>query len=83
MQKRFFRYGESLSIESLVVAFTDLKISSKIYEKLSDARAFDLVMKHFDTLRKNIDEYGCKIFKTKDYAVMQFLEIHREIYILL
>ncbi len=70
MQKRFFRYGESVSIESLVVAFTDLKISSKIYEKLGEARAFDLVMKHFDILRKNIDEYGCTIVKTKDYAVM-------------
>lgn len=66
MQKRFFRYGESVSIESLVVAFTDLKISSKIYEKLGEARAFDLVMKHFDILRKNIDEYGCTIVKTKD-----------------
>ncbi len=64
------RYGESVSIESLVVAFTDLKNSSKIYEKLGEARAFDLVMKHFDVLRKNIDEGEGAIVKTQGDAVM-------------
>jgi class 3 adenylate cyclase len=64
------KYGESVSIESLVVAFTDLKNSSRIYEKLGDARAFDLVMKHFDILRKNIDEGEGAIVKTEGDAVM-------------
>lgn len=62
--------GVRLAIESVTIVFTDLVGSTAMYGALGDARAFNLVLNHFDVLRDVVAERGGAIIKTIGDAIM-------------
>ncbi len=64
------RAGEEISIGSVVLMFTDLRDSTRMYRKIGDASAFGRVREHFEILEKAIAEEGGGIVKTMGDAVM-------------
>jgi len=64
------RPGEEISIGSVVLMFTDLRDSTRMYRKIGDASAFGRVREHFEILEKAIAEEGGGIVKTMGDAVM-------------
>lgn len=64
------RPGEKLSVGSLVILFTDLRGSTRLYREIGDAPAFGRVMSHFDVLRDAIADEGGALIKTIGDAVM-------------
>lgn len=64
------RPGEQISVGSLVIVFTDLRGSTRMYREIGDAPAFGLVMSHFDVLKDAINGEGGAIVKTIGDAVM-------------
>lgn len=64
------RPGESISVGSLSVIFTDLRDSTRMYRQVGDAVAFGRVMSHFDVLREVILANNGAIVKTIGDAVM-------------
>ena len=64
------RPGEEISIGSVVLMFTDLRDSTRMYRKIGDASAFGRVRQHFEILEKAIAEEGGGIVKTMGDAVM-------------
>lgn len=64
------RPGEEISVGSLTFLFTDLRGSTRLYREAGDARAFGLVMGHFDILKDAIAAEGGAIVKTIGDAVM-------------
>lgn len=64
------RPGDQYSVGSLTVLFTDLCNSTQLYRQVGDARAFGLVLQHFDVLREEIAAADGAIVKTIGDAVM-------------
>jgi class 3 adenylate cyclase len=64
------RPGEEISVGSLAFLFTDLRGSTRLYREAGDAKAFGLVMEHFDILKSVIAEEGGAVVKTIGDAVM-------------
>lgn len=64
------RPGEQVSVGWLVVVFTDLRGSTRMYREIGDAPAFGRVLGHFDVLREAVDEAGGAVVKTIGDAVM-------------
>ncbi|MEW6730103.1 MAG: adenylate/guanylate cyclase domain-containing protein [Acidobacteriota bacterium] len=64
------RPGEQIDVGSLAVVFTDLRGSTSLYREIGDARAFGLVMNHFDVLREVIVAEEGSLVKTIGDAVM-------------
>lgn len=64
------RPGEEISVGSLAFLFTDLRGSTRLYRDAGDAKAFGLVMEHFDILKSVIAEEGGGVVKTIGDAVM-------------
>ncbi len=64
------RPGEEISVGSLAFLFTDLRGSTRLYRDAGDAKAFGLVMEHFDILKAVIAEEGGGVVKTIGDAVM-------------
>ncbi len=64
------RPGEEISVGSLTFLFTDLRGSTRLYREAGDARAFGLVMEHFDILKSAIASEGGGVVKTIGDAVM-------------
>lgn len=64
------RPGDQISVGSLTILFTDLRDSTRMYREIGDARAFGLVMDHFDVLREAIRSENGAIVKTIGDAVM-------------
>ena len=64
------RPGEEISIGSVVLMFTDLRDSTRMYRRIGDASAFGRVREHFEILEKAIAEEGGGIVKTMGDAVM-------------
>jgi len=64
------RPGEEVSVGQLAFLFTDLRGSTKLYRAAGDAKAFGLVMGHFDLLKGVIAEQGGAVVKTIGDAVM-------------
>lgn len=64
------RPGEQISVGTLTVLFTDLRLSTQLYRQIGDATAFGRVMSHFDVVRKSIVEHDGAIVKTIGDAVM-------------
>lgn len=62
--------GIELAIRSLVIVFTDVVGSTRMYGERGDARAFRLVREHFDALREVIALHRGAIVKTVGDAVM-------------
>jgi class 3 adenylate cyclase len=64
------RPGEQVTVGSMTIAFTDLRESTRMYREIGDARAFGLVMSHFDILKNIIAEQDGAIVKTIGDSVM-------------
>lgn len=64
------RPGERISVGCLTVVFTDLRESTRMYRRIGDARAFGLVMQHFDILKTEINAQNGAVIKTLGDAVM-------------
>lgn len=64
------RPGDQFSVGKLTILFTDLRGSTSLYREVGDARAFGLVMEHFDLLRAAIVEEEGAIVKTIGDAIM-------------
>jgi adenylate cyclase len=64
------RPGEEISIGSVVLMFTDLRDSTRMYRQIGDASAFGRVREHFEILEKSIAAQGGAIVKTMGDAVM-------------
>ncbi len=61
---------EEISIESVVLMFTDLRDSTRLYRQVGDALAFGRVRQHFDLLEQAVAEEGGAVVKTIGDAVM-------------
>jgi class 3 adenylate cyclase len=64
------RPGEEISVGSLAFLFTDLRGSTRLYRDAGDAKAFGLVMEHFDILKSAIAAEGGAVVKTIGDAVL-------------
>ena len=64
------RPGEQVTVGSMTIAFTDLRESTRMYREIGDARAFGLVMSHFDVLKEIIDRHDGAVVKTIGDSVM-------------
>jgi class 3 adenylate cyclase len=64
------RPGEEISVGRLAFLFTDLRGSTRLYREVGDAKAFGLVMEHFDILKGAIAGEGGAVVKTIGDAVL-------------
>jgi class 3 adenylate cyclase len=64
------RPGEEISVGRLAFLFTDLRGSTRLYREVGDAKAFGLVMEHFDHLKAAIAAEGGAVVKTIGDAVL-------------
>lgn len=62
--------GVQLGIESTTILFTDVVGSTAMYERLGDAKAFNLVWTHFDSLKTIVARHSGAIVKTIGDAIM-------------
>lgn len=67
---QLLRPGLSLKVGRVSLLFTDLTDSTALYSLLGDARAFRVVLDHFDLLRGVVTEHDGSIVKTIGDAVM-------------
>ena len=61
---------ESLEIRHVVLLFSDIKGSTRLYEQLGDAKAYNLVRAHFKVLFEAVEAHGGIVVKTIGDAVM-------------
>lgn len=61
---------EHLHIAAVTVMFTDITGSTRMYERLGDAAAYNVVRDHFDILFAAITQHGGTVLKTIGDAVM-------------
>jgi len=61
---------ESLEIRHVVLLFTDIQGSTRLYEQLGDAKAYNLVRDHFKVLFEAVRAQGGIVVKTIGDAVM-------------
>jgi class 3 adenylate cyclase len=64
------RPGEEIEVGSMCVLFTDLLESTRMYREIGDAKAFGLVMQHFDVLKRHIADEDGALVKTIGDAVL-------------
>lgn len=61
---------ERMQISSIAVLFTDITGSTAMYEKLGDAKAYNVVRDHYEILFDAVEKNGGRIVKTIGDAVM-------------
>jgi class 3 adenylate cyclase len=61
---------ERMKIRSVSIMFTDITGSTRMYETLGDAKAYNIVRDHFEILFKAIEQHGGTVIKTIGDAVM-------------
>ena len=61
---------ESLSIQNIVIMFTDLKDSTAMYDQLGDTVSYNIVREHFKLLFATIENHHGVVIKTIGDAVM-------------
>jgi len=62
--------NQSLGVQNLAIFFSDLKQSTRLYQRLGDARAYGLVREHFDTVFNAVERHGGSAVKTIGDGVM-------------
>lgn len=62
--------NQSLGVQNLAIFFSDLKQSTRLYQRLGDARAYALVREHFDIIFDAVDKHGGSAVKTIGDGVM-------------
>lgn len=68
----------SFAVRSTTLMFTDIKGSTALYEQLGDARAYDLVQRHFQVMAEVIRQREGGIIKTIGDAVMAAFPVNRD-----
>ncbi len=68
--KYLFAVDESLSIQNIVIMFTDLKDSTLMYNKLGDTISYSIIREHFKLLFGTIESNHGIVIKTIGDAVM-------------
>ena len=61
---------EGLEFNNITFLFTDLKGSTALYDRIGDAKAYKLILQHFDILRDTIAENNGAVVKTMGDAIM-------------
>ncbi len=61
---------ESLQVRDITLVFTDIRLSTAMYRKEGDVRAYNLVRDHFEILFHGIAHHGGILVKTIGDAVM-------------
>ena len=69
--REILRPGESISVGSLTILFTDLRDSTILYRQVGDAPAFGRVLDHFIVLREAITAEDGAVIKTIGDEVME------------
>lgn len=62
--------NQSLGVQNLSIFFSDLKQSTRLYQHLGDARAYELVRAHFDIVFDSVERHGGSAVKTIGDGVM-------------
>jgi class 3 adenylate cyclase len=62
--------NQSLGVQNLSIFFSDLKQSTRLYQHLGDARAYELVREHFDIVFDAVERHGGSAVKTIGDGVM-------------
>lgn len=62
--------AEQIHIKSLAIMFTDIKGSTALYERIGDAKAYNLVREHFRLLTDAVRERRGAVVKTLGDAIM-------------
>lgn len=62
--------GLQIGVGHMSILFTDLKDSTKLYERIGDAKAYSAVQKHFEYLMKCIRDHKGTVVKTIGDSVM-------------
>ncbi len=62
--------NQSLGVEHLAIFFSDLKGSTALYQRLSDATAYQLVREHFNVIFAAVEKHGGSAVKTIGDGVM-------------
>jgi len=62
--------NQSLGVQNLAIFFSDLKRSTLLYQRLGDARAYELVREHFNIVFEAVERYGGSAVKTIGDGVM-------------
>jgi class 3 adenylate cyclase len=62
--------NQSLGVQNLSIFFSDLKQSTQLYQRLGDARAYELVRAHFDIVFNAVARHGGSAVKTIGDGVM-------------
>ena len=62
--------NQSLGVQNLAIFFSDLKQSTRLYQRLGDARAYELVREHFDVVFDAVARHGGAAVKTIGDGVM-------------
>jgi class 3 adenylate cyclase len=62
--------NQSLGVQNLSIFFSDLKQSTRLYQRLGDARAYKLVRAHFDIVFDAVERNGGSAVKTIGDGVM-------------
>lgn len=68
--KRALSQRERLRITSVTIVFTDIAGSTRMYEQIGDADAYNLVRDHFEFLIEATEKHGGTVLKTIGDAVM-------------
>lgn len=61
---------ERLDVSTVTFLFTDISGSTAMYERLGDAKAYNIVRDHFEILIQSIETNGGRVVKTIGDAVM-------------
>jgi class 3 adenylate cyclase len=61
---------EGLEFNNITFMFTDLKGSTALYDRIGDAKAYKLILQHFDILRDTIAENNGAVVKTMGDSIM-------------
>jgi adenylate cyclase len=62
--------GQQLEVRHIALVFSDLKGSTRLYERIGDAAAYSRVNRHFDFIQQSVARAGGAIVKTLGDGVM-------------
>jgi class 3 adenylate cyclase len=62
--------GQEIQVSSMTLMFTDIKDSAALYQRVGDARAFEVVSRHFEVLVASVRKFRGSLVKTIGDSVM-------------
>lgn len=71
--------GIGISLQNVAILFTDIKGSTKFYQRVGDARALEVVLDHFRIIESRLKRYGATCIKRIGDAVMAISNTRAEL----